>query len=279
MEIGISVSFLKDQDDLKMMTALLDWGYTSLDYNYNDYTAYYTEENWQKHAALIQSLLQEKSAKIHQIHGPWIRYLDEETKEEEKKQKIRRGIELCAFLGCPVYVMHPVKFKIPEKYTLEEALDYNTSLFQELGEFAKKHHVKIALENLYRYDKVTRRGCETGCNNSAELMALAKRLDPEVFGFCLDVGHAQINQQDPSQIIRDYGSSLIALHLHDNDEYTDAHLPMTYGKINWDELVSSLKQVDFKGVFSMEVVCRNPKLAKEEAIYLHQLAQKLIEAV
>lgn len=277
MEIGICSGFIKEKNDLKAVETLLKWGFKNIDYAFEHHLDQYDDAHWQEHALALKALVDRYGARIHQVHGPWVRYLDEETNEEEKKAWIKRGIEVCGVLECPIYVMHPVKFKIPELYTLEEALDYNEALFKELTPLAKQHHVKIALENLYRYQSKTRAALGTGCNTAQELLALHGRLDPEVFGICLDTGHAWINQQDPAAMIEAYGERLIALHLHDNDQYTDAHLPMTYGKINWEKAMEALRKISYSGVFSMEIVARDEKFAQIEAAMIVSLAEKMMD--
>ncbi len=276
MEIGLCSGFVKNSDDLAAVRQLLEWGYRRIDYGYNAYASFYEGKDWKNHAEALKALMEEYGAKIHQIHGPWVRYLDEEKDVPKKLARIQRGIELCGVLECPIYVMHPVKFKIPEKYTLAEALEYNVQLFSSLIPLAKRNHVQIALENLYRYDETTRLGLKTGCNTAEELLQLLDRLDRSVFGICVDTGHALINQLDPAEMIEKIGKDLLTVHLHDNDQYTDAHLPMTYGKLDWLRIMQALRRVDYQGVFSMEVVARDERFAKEEAALLHELAEKLV---
>ena len=184
---------------------------------------------------------------------------------------------MCGFLGCPVYVMHPIKFKIPQLYTAKDALEANVELFSSLAPLAKEHHVRIALENLYRYDPSTRRGLGTGCNTAKELLAMLDRLDRDVFGICLDSGHALINDLDPAAMIREIGSDLLTVHLHDNDRYTDAHLPMTYGVSDWPSIVEALREVGYSGVFSLEIVARDPRFAELEAQAIMALAHALLK--
>lgn len=65
---------------------------------------------------------------------------------------------------------------------------------------------------------------------------------PQQAGYLLDVGHAYINGWDIPLLIQQLGSRLHALHLHDNDGQSDAHLPMCSGNIQWKDLFASYSQ-------------------------------------
>ena len=49
------------------------------------------------------------------------------------------------------------------------------------------------------------------------------------------------------------GSRIIALHLNDNDTLTDQHKIPKTGTINWDDVLSALDEVGYRGTYNMEL--------------------------
>ena len=53
-------------------------------------------------------------------------------------------------------------------------------------------------------------------------------------------------------MIRALNSRLQALHLHDNDRWHDSHqIPLSMS-LDFDAVVSALKEIDYKGYFTLE---------------------------
>ena len=72
---------------------------------------------------------------------------------------------------------------------------------------------------------------------------------------CLDIGHVTAYNENhkPEDAIRLLGDKIKVLHVHDNKGKTDQHLFPQYGMINWTEVAKALKEIGFKGVFSLEL--------------------------
>jgi len=49
------------------------------------------------------------------------------------------------------------------------------------------------------------------------------------------------------------GDRLLTLHIHDNDGKMDWHWPPTDGNIDWRQVVTGLREVNYRGVFMMEI--------------------------
>ncbi len=67
-----------------------------------------------------------------------------------------------------------------------------------------------------------------------------------------------MNKGDQVDFILKAGSYLKALHIHGNDGESDMHI-MPYGQayyrgyIDWIEVVRALKNIDYKGLFNLEI--------------------------
>ena len=48
------------------------------------------------------------------------------------------------------------------------------------------------------------------------------------------------------------GDDLKVLHVHDNDQSSDQHLPVFYGDTDWRDFRRALEEIGFDGVFSLE---------------------------
>ena len=57
---------------------------------------------------------------------------------------------------------------------------------------------------------------------------------------------------DAPTMIRALGSRLGALHIHDNDRWKDLHQIPFAGSIDWSAVTKALKDVDYKGEFTLE---------------------------
>ncbi len=91
--------------------------------------------------------------------------------------------------------------------------------------------------------------------------------DPEKtnIGICIDLGHAHISQDAGRQPIRNYleryQGQLVHLHLHDNRDGRDDHLPLGKGSIDWNEALAAIKSVGYRGPAVLEIHSRGDTLA------------------
>lgn len=86
------------------------------------------------------------------------------------------------------------------------------------------------------------------------LNGLLDQLDPDCFGICLDTGHLNLNDKDQVSFIRKAGKRLTALHIADNEGEKDQHMmPFGKGNVKWDLVVKALREVDYGGLFNLEI--------------------------
>ena len=77
-------------------------------------------------------------------------------------------------------------------------------------------------------------------------------LDPAHFTACLDLGHCGLVGDNAGAMIRQMGSRLGCLHIHDNDNFNDSHtLPYT-SAMDWDDILHALGEIDYQGHFTYE---------------------------
>ena len=84
------------------------------------------------------------------------------------------------------------------------------------------------------------------------------QLDEACFGICLDTGHLNLKDKDQRNFILKAGKRLKALHIADNQGETDQHMmPYGRGNIDFDEVIRALREVDYEGLFNLEIPCEN----------------------
>lgn len=159
---------------------------------------------------------------------------------------LKRAIECAAEVGAKICVVHPCNLATPQQ---------NAEMYCELLPFAKQHRVKIAVENMWCWDKgashSTFAACATGESFLAHLEAVN---DPDLVA-CLDLGHAEMrgSGDGAAHMIRALGGEhLQALHIHDNDLLHDSHQIPFSMSIDFAVIASALREIRYAGDLTLE---------------------------
>jgi len=72
-------------------------------------------------------------------------------------------------------------------------------------------------------------------------------------GVCWDTGHANIQKLNQYQAIKALGKNLVTTHIDDNDTSGDQHLLPFEGNINWKAIITALREINYMGLFNLEV--------------------------
>ncbi len=205
----------------------------------------------------------------NQSHAPFpVRFL-------EIRDYLKRAIECSAIAGAEICVIHPDNHSSAEK---------NAEMYQELLPFAKEHGVKIATENMFNWDRGKDQASAAACSHHDDFLAHIKAVNDPSFVACLDIGHAEMRGLDTSakDMILTLGDHIQALHIHDNDRHHDSHaLPFTMN-INFDEILTSLKQIGYTGYFTLESDRHLSRLSDDDVekgvLEMAQATRKLADA-
>ncbi len=84
------------------------------------------------------------------------------------------------------------------------------------------------------------------------VLDVVNRYPPGRVGVCLDLGHANI-QENVLNAIRATSDRLIHVHASDNHADRDEHLVPGRGSILWEEVFDALREVGFDGPFTVEL--------------------------
>lgn len=163
----------------------------------------------------------------------------------EIRSYFQRAIECTAEAGGQICIIHPDNDQSPEE---------NADMYRELLPFAKGCGVKIATENMWNWDAEKDCSSFAACATPESFCAHLQAVNDDAFVACLDIGHAEMKGSDTSavQMIQVLGDKLQALHIHDNDQWHDAHQIPFSMKIDFDGVVRALKAIGYAGYFTLE---------------------------
>jgi len=109
--------------------------------------------------------------------------------------------------------------------------------FKQLAEKAEKAGITIALENVWRLEY---------------LDYIFDNIKSDKLKFCYDSGHENCFTHG-ADCLSKYGDKLAALHLHDNDGLNDQHILPFGGNVNWDRIMTKIKELNYRGVLALEI--------------------------
>lgn len=258
MKIGIGTDTMRGAypDEMEAVRQYAAMGFEALDYSYYNHCKpddVYLSEKWEDYARQLKQAADEAGIIFSQVHAPYGRC---HTKEQEAlmEESTRRAFRVTELLGAPYLVVHPEMF--PDCINGENAerdLAYNVEKYRRMIPLAEKHHVVIALENMFSWDPAVHRVCRTTFSTMEEILECLHRLnDEEHFAVCLDTGHCHLLRESPAIAAKKLGKHLKLLHVHDNWGIQDDHMAPYYGNINWDAFLDALEEIGYTGEFSSE---------------------------
>lgn len=222
-----------------------DWGkdiakIADIEINGNDYV---------KYAKKLKQIGLDNGIVCNQSHAPFPVY------NKVIRDTIKRSIECTAIAGGEICVVHPDNYKSAEE---------NAEMYFELLPFAKAHGVKIATENMWN----SKDGfiCPAACSSPEDFKKHVDVIGDPYLVACVDIGHAEMKGVNTSavEVIKTLGQRVQALHIHDNDKVGDNHQIPFSMNIDFGPIVKALKEIDYKGYFTLECDYYMPEANDEE---------------
>lgn len=166
-------------------------------------------------------------------------------------KRLKRSMTFASDLNAEVWVLHPgQKTGISPFYP---DLDWQQQLksLKKLHETAEEISLHVAIENVPgRYGALMK--------TTDDFARFYKETGLTDMGIVLDTGHANLeNQIQP--FLKQFPDRVAHLHLSDNMGEVDDHLGIGYGKIDWQQLTTNLKETCFKGIIMIESVFNVPE--------------------
>lgn len=231
----------------------------------------------------VKEASQKHGVEIQMAHGIFPMHSDvDPSMDDYLIMATEKLLAVCQYLGCPALVVHPVT---RANRTLEKEM--NLAMYRKLMPAARKYGVKICLENMFAFigGHAQRRACANIEEACWYIDTLNAEAGEELFGFCYDVGHANVMGNNIYEDLKLLGKRLTLLHIHENDGRLDMHLiPFTHTNVNrvsttdWDGFLRGLKEIGYTGPLNFEIfaaIVKMPRplikplltLAKEIGVY------------
>jgi sugar phosphate isomerase/epimerase len=197
------------------------------------------ERDYLSFARRLKQIGRDNGIYCNQSHAPFPVY------SPEIRDLLKRALECTAEAGGRICIIHPNNYKTAEE---------NAEMYAELLPFAKGCGVKMATENMWDWDKDKDESKFSACATSADFLAHIRAIDDPFLVACLDLGHAEMrgSGEGAPKMIRDLGSHLQALHIHDNDCWHDSHQIPFSMKMDFEAIARALKEVQYTGELTLE---------------------------
>ncbi len=192
-----------------------------------------------KFARKLRKIGEDNGIFCNQSHAPY------PSSCAELRSYFKRAIECTAEAGGKICVIHPDNDLSPQE---------NAEMYMEVLPFAKECGVKIATENMWNWDWDKDEALPAACSDHKNFYDHIKAINDEFFVACLDIGHAEMRGLNTNSVdmIKTLGSSLKALHIHDNDKHDDSHQIPFSMDIDFEPIVKALKEIGYSGEFTLE---------------------------
>lgn len=220
--------------------------------------SHYEPEVFQEYMADLERITEELKvgftvhAPITDIHlGSINRRIRQASFEE-----LKGAMEFARKIGAQVITLHPGPGILamaegrwskehqaggdPGKLAIQEG--HLVRALKELADLAPD--LLFCLENLVFPHEIYR--------SPEEMQDLLQKVNRTNVRLTLDVGHAVVSGNKPSEFIQQLGEDIFHVHLHDNWGDVDQHLPLGEGNIDYVGVIHALKQLDYEGVVMLE---------------------------
>ena len=224
-----------------------------------DYSMYYTDlavfgRGGGILAVEIRKVASSLGLTVNQAHAPFSDFfLAQEYTEKYKSlyYSICRSFSIAAKLGAKTVVVHPAFFC--PYISADERFEMTMELFSKLVPAAQSEGVGIAIENIYRrHSEENRKIVKSACSDAAELIRYADALSDLGVSVCFDVGHANLFGENAATVIRNLGSRISLIHIHDNDSKDDQHTLPYLLNADFSAVCKALAKIGYNGDITLE---------------------------
>jgi len=221
----------------------------------------------------VGQMLTSHGMRASQHHGLAATFASAGKSQSEVKDKLKRVVEITAQLQAECLVLHAGRIagkhdsakafcalyqEQANKYGIDKIIELSAENIHYAGKIAAEYNVKIALENLDRFEPLS---------NMELLPRLVDSINLDNVGYCLDSGHAFVAGVDPVEWIKVMDNKLFTTHFHDNrgcpdwvknsegfisPAGIDEHMPPGFGTTNWIDVINALRKINYQNAVTFE---------------------------
>jgi len=242
----------------KMLELARGAGFDTFDISFYDWSlpgSPFLTEGWREWIEHIAEYKDKLGVSFGQCHAYTYNFLDSQMSENEKayhEMLVLRSIECCSIVGSRLCVTHPETcFDVVNQMELSRqgTLEYFCRLFDKIAKF----DMELAVENMCDVAISPRRKYGV---TPEELVDLVETFGDPRMGICWDFEHADIMAQNQRACLLYISKHLKATHVSDTHSATVPelmHVMPLFGKVDWDEVMRTLREINYQGFFSFEV--------------------------
>ncbi len=248
-------------DSLTSIRYLHQSGFRYIDYSfgmdYADRVGTYSAD-WQGYVEKLKALRDELGIEFVQAHAPMGRPIRSGRGSDYYNAFVAdtiRAIEVSGMLGIPNIVVHSdYKFRLSKA----DAFKRNYEFYYDLLPTAEKWGVNVLIENFNKMEKEELYWVD----NATDLLAMIEMIDHPLCHACWDIGHANMQEMSQLDELKILGSHVRALHVQDTPGCVDSHFAPFFGIVSFDMIMHALKEIGYKGCFTMEACSMLTSAAK-----------------
>ena len=287
-EISISTGALQRRyGDVRALEIAKAAGFDAVDFNLEDYgrkdTCVYhaSEDAFATHFTNLKKKADSLGIKIGQTHGRCTTFSPDENQNNFARFVTERDIKATGYLGAPACVIHSVSTMRFGNVPAELMRDVNQKMFREFIPWAESCKVKISQET---FGDAVADGVRVldFFGDVHELKAQHEQLPTEWKTLCMDSGHVNkataFGIMPTEDAIRLFGKEITLTHLHDNNTFTDQHLPPKMGgTINWGNVFDAFEEIGYGGTYNFEISLDYFRSVLEDAVmFLGKYLRKFV---
>lgn len=242
-------TFYRVEDCIKFCS---EAGYKVMDFSFHDLTIVnspFSTENWESYIKELHELALGYGVEFSQGHSTLYDFCDVNEDHELKDAFVRKSIKGAGIMGIKWLAMHPSTY-YDSATQIQTSKEKNVARFREYAEYAEKHGVGLALENMWDLSLAPKRRYTS---NAEELVDLVDVIDCENVGICWDVQHASIQEENQGLAIRHIGNRLKSTHISDQTGIDNIHRLPYQGVTDWDDVLRALADINYQGDFTYEM--------------------------
>lgn len=231
----------------------------------NDRYAVDSPEEIEAYYTALRQYGESIGVRVAQTHGRIRAYrLGEPDFNEGQRLSARLDLLATRALGSRYCVMHAVH--LGAVAAPEDQRSLNRQMFRDFLPFAQEYGVCIATETLGSIHTADGGRTVDFFGDTEEFICAYEEFKAipayaEHLCVCMDTGHthraaAFAGQSSCTEMIRRLGGAIECLHLNDNDGVEDMHLAPKMGTLDWQEVMKTLADIHYDGVYNMELKLR-----------------------
>ncbi len=240
MHLSVTSDFFNSHDDpVPHLHAIRSAGFTFVHFCHEwDTDLVYSPERVRE----IANELLDLGLSVNNLHASEGKETSWGSEGREHREKgvllVKNRMGMAAELGADTVILHA---------SVGRSQEAQRRSLEELLPFAERIGVRIALENLPG-------------QGFSRALPLVREFRHEMLGYCLDTGHAVLNDPEGFDDLAEVEANptkLYALHLQDNDGSGDQHrLPFT-GRVPWKRVARMIAAAPYSGCLTFEVMSIN----------------------